>query len=320
MKRTSYPRAVSRSLKVAALVAIVMLAVIYAVLRQGRAGRATRALHVLPSTARAVLRIDPRALRRSSAARTLLDAFLDAEELSEIQTTCGLDPIEDLAEVTVWVRGSERQPFQSFGLALMGGRVDAAQLAECYEELVDARGGSVRRLEGPTGPLLASDDRSSAIARVDERTVITGAVRTVAEAMAVRRGLLPTLTERAPIATLWPAVSPGAAIAAVLDPPSHWRAALERITTFDSVASALHGIVAIGLAVRPGKAQVADVYLDAATPELAAKSAELIGAIAAAPPDAVEPPWDALLRSAKVAHDGCRVVVRIDVSTLSARR
>jgi branched-subunit amino acid ABC-type transport system permease component len=55
VKRTSYPRAVSRSLKVAALVAIVMLAVIYAVLRQGRAGRATRALHVLPSTARAVL-------------------------------------------------------------------------------------------------------------------------------------------------------------------------------------------------------------------------------------------------------------------------
>jgi hypothetical protein len=320
VKRTSYPRAVPRSLKVAALVGIATLVVIYAALRQGRTAHATRALHVLPSTARAVLRIDPGAVRRSSAARTLLDAFLDEEQLSDIEATCGLDPLEDLVEVTVWVRGSEQQPFQSFGLMLTGGHADAAQIADCYEELVEARGGSVRRLEGPTGPLLASDDRGSAIARVDERTVVTGAVRTVTEAMAVRRGLLPTLAERGPIATLWRAVSPGAAVAAALDPPLNWQAALERITTFDTVESALQGIVAIGLAVRPGKAQAADVYLDAATPELAEKSAELIRAIAVTPPDAVEPPWDALLQSAKVAIAGSRIVVRVDVSTLPAPR
>ncbi len=320
MKRTSYPRVVSRSVKVAASVAIVLAAAIYGALRQGRVARATRALHLLPSTARAVLRIDPPALRRSSAARTLLHAFVDPEQLSEIEASCGIDPIAQLAEVTVWVRGPEQQPFQSFGLMLSGGQVDAATIANCYERLVDARGGSVTRLEAPTGPLLASDDRGSALALVDDRTVVTGSVRTVAEAMAVRRGLVPTLAERAAVAELWPAVSFGAALSAVLDPPPHWKAAFERITTFDSIASALDGIDAMGLAVRPGKTQMAEVYLRAETPEAAAKSAERIRAIAATPADAAEPPWDALIRSAKVTVDGQRVVVRVDLSSLSRHR
>jgi hypothetical protein len=297
-----------------------MTVVIYAALMKGRTARATRALRVLPSMARAVLRIDPAALRRSSAARTLLDTFVDEAELGGIEATCGLDPIADLAEVTIWVRGSERQPLQSFGLMLTGARVDAVQIAECYEKLVEVRGGSVTRLEATTGPLLASDDRGSAIALVDDRTVITGSVRTVAEAVAVRRGLLPTLAERSPIASMWPTVSSGAAIAAALDPPSHWKAALERITTFGASASALHGIDGIGLAVRPGPSQAAEVYLDAGTSELAAQSAKLVRGWATAPPEAVEPPWDALLRSAKVAVHGRHVLVRVDVSSLVADR
>ena len=292
---------------------------VYASFVQGRTAHATRALRLLPSTARGVLRIDSRSLLRSAAARTLLDAVVREEQLSEVEATCGLDPIADLAELTVWVRGSAEQPFESFGLMLTGRRVDATEIATCYEALVDARGGSVTRLDAPTGPLLASEDRGSAIALVDTRTVVTGGVRTVAEAMAVRRGLLPTLAERAPVASLWPAVSPGAAIAATLEPPSHWKAALERITTFDA-ASALHGIDAIGLAVRPGEAQRAEVHLQAKTPELAAQSAALIRRMAEAPPDAMEPPWDELVRTGEVAVDGRHVVVSVDVSSLSPDR
>lgn len=319
MKRTSYPRAVSHSLKVAALAAIATAAMIYASFVQGRTAHATRALRLLPSTARGVLRIDSRSLLRSAAARVLLDAFVREEQLSEIEAICGLDPIADLAELTVWVRGSAERPFESFGLMLTGGRVDATEIATCYEALVDARGGSVTRLDAPTGPLLASEDRGSAIALVDARTVVTGGVRTVAEAMAVRRGLLPTLAERAPVASLWSTVSPGAAIAATLEPPSQWKAALERITTFDA-ASALHGIDAIGLAVRPGKAQRVEVHLQATTPELASQSAALIRRMAEAPPDAMEPPWDELLRTGEVAVDGQHIVVVVDVSSLSLDR
>jgi len=310
----------SRSVKVAVLVAIAMTVVIYAALLKGRTARATRALRVLPSTARAVLRIDPAALRRSTAARAMLDAFIGEAELSEIEATCGLDPVTDLAEVTIWVRGSERQPFESFGLMLTGAQVDAAQIAECYEQLVDARGGSVTRLEAPTGPFLASDDRSSAIAFVDNRTVITGSVRTVAEAMAAERGLLPTLVERVAVASLWPTVSAGAAIAAAVDPPPHWKAALERITTFGADASALHGVDAIGLTIRPGRSHAAEIHLDATTRELAAQSAELIRTLATVPGDAAEPPWDAVLRSAEVTVEGRHLTVHVDLASLTPRR
>lgn len=320
MKRTSYPRSVARSLKVAAMVAFAMVAVIYAAIEQGRGARATRILRMLPSTARAVLQVDPPALRRSAAGRTLLEAFVEDAELSEIEATCGLDPIADLSQATVWARGSDREPFQSFGLMLTGANVDAAQIAECYERLVEARGGSVTRLEAPTGPLLASNDRGSAVALVDGRTVITGSIQTVAEAMAVQRGLLPSLAERGPVAALWPTVGRGAALAAALDPPPHWKAALERITSFGADASALHGVNAMGVSVRPGRSRSAEVYLDSATPELAARSATLIRGWVVSPPEAIEPPWDQLLRTANVVVDGHHVLVRVDVSSLAADR
>jgi hypothetical protein len=248
----------------------------------------------------------------------LIDAFVGDEGISEIEAACGLDPLTDLSEVTLWVSGSEEEPLRSFGLVLTGRNVDAAAIAECHQILVEARGGSVVRLESPSGPLLASEDRGGAIARLDGRTVVAGSIRTVAEALAAERGMLPVLAERAPVAALWPKVSRRAAIAAVVDPPDHWKAALERLTAFDEDQSALQGLEAIGLRVRSGPGQSAEVYLDAATPEQAARSAELISAWAALPPQRIEPPWDAVLRSAQVGVDGQRVEIRIDTSSLTS--
>jgi hypothetical protein len=62
------------------------------------------------------------------------------------------------------------------------------------------------------------------------------------------------------------------------------------------------------------------VLLEAESPTLAAQSAELIRGWTTTPPNAVGPPWDALLRSAKVAVDGRRVFVRVDVTSLAAGR
>ena len=173
MKRTSYPRPVSRSLKVAVVVSMAMAVLLFAVVQRGRTLRASRALHELPSTARAVLRIDPRALERTMAAKALLDAFAAEERLSEIEVTCALDPLAALSEATVWVRGPDAQPFQSIGLMLRGRTLGAATLAECHRLLVEGRGGSIVRLEGPAGPFLASRDRRSAIAVLDDRTIVT---------------------------------------------------------------------------------------------------------------------------------------------------
>jgi len=320
VKRTSYPRPVSRSLKVAAVVSIAMAGLLVAVMHHGRTLRASQALRELPSTARAVLRIDTRALERTAAAKTLIDAFVDEEQLSEIEAICGLDPLVALSEATVWVRGPENQPFQSFGLMLRGRTVDAATLAECHQLLVEARGGSIVRLEGPVGPVLASRDRRSAIAVLDYRTIVTGSVGTVAEAMAVLRGTAPALIERPRIALLWPQVNAGASVAAVLDPPEHWKSALERVAKLGHQASALQGLQSIALSVPSGSEQTVDLYVDVANADLAAEDAALIRAWATTPPDSVEAPWTEVLQSARVQVREHTIVVTLDVSSLSGNR
>ena len=320
MKRTSYPRPVSRSLKVAAVVSIAMAGLLVALMHHGRTLRASQALRELPSTARAVLRIDTRALERTAAAKTLIDAFVDEEQLSEIEAICGLDPLAALSEATVWVRGPENQPFQSFGLMLRGRTVDAATLAECHQLLVEARGGSIVRLEGPVGPVLASRDRRSAIALLDDRTIVTGSVGTVAEAMAVLRGTAPALIERPRIALLWPQVNAGASVAAVLDPPEHWKSALERVAKLGHQASALQGLQSIALSVPSGSERTVDLYVDVANADLAAEDAALIRAWATTPPDSVEAPWTEVLQSARVQVREHTIVVTLDVSSLSGNR
>ncbi len=320
MKRTSYPRPVSRSLKVALGASIAVAGLLVAAMQYGRTLRASQALRELPSTARAVLRIDTRALERTPAARTLVEAFVAQEQLSEIQTACGLDPLAALSEATVWVRGPEEQPFQSIGLMLRGRAADAATLAQCHRQLVETRGGSIVRLEGPSGPLLASRDRRSAIALLDDRTIVTGSVRTVAEVMAVGLHSAPALVERPRIAALWPRVNARSSIAAVLDPPAHWKSALERVAKLGDEASALQGLQSIGLSVASGSEQTVDVYIDVDDAERAIENATVIRAWAESPPKSVEPPWTDVLQSARVQVRERTIVVTIDVSSLSGFR
>jgi hypothetical protein len=311
---------VSRSLKVAAVVSVAMAGLLFAAMRHGRTLRASQALHQLPSTARAVLRIDTVALERTAAARALIDAFVPEEELSEIEAVCGLDPLTALSEATVWVRGPEDQPFQSIGLMLRGRTADAEALAECHRLLVGARGGSIIVLDGPAGPLLASRDRRSAIALLDDRTIVTGSVRTVAEAMEVWRGSAPALVDRPRIAALWPQVNARSSIAAVLYPPEHWKSALERVAKLGDEASPLKGAQTIALSVKSGSTQTVDVYIDVADVELADRGADLIRAWTVSPPKSVESPWTDVLQSARVQVREQTIVVTLDVPSLSKTR
>ena len=310
----------TRSLKVAAVVSIAMASLLFAAMRYGRTLRASQALRELPSTARAVLRIDTRALEQTPAAKALIEAFVAEEQLSEIQTICGLDPLAALSEATIWVRGPEDQPFQSIGLMLRGRAADAETLAECHRLLVETRGGSIVRLETPSGPVVASRDRRSAIALLDDQTIVTGSVSTVAEAVAVRRGTVPALLERPRIATLWPRVNAGASVAAALDPPEHWKSALERVAKLGDEASAMQGLQSIGLSVESGSARTVVVYIVVNDADLATEDAAVIRAWAASPPKSVQPPWTDVLRSACVQVRERTIVVTLDVSSLWGTR
>ena len=320
MKRTSYPRPVSRSLKVAAVVSISMASLLFAAMQHARTVRTNRLLHQLPGTARAILRIDAAALEDTAAAKVLLAAFVADEQLSEIEAVCALDPMKALSEVIVWVRGPDDQPFQSIGVMLEGRAAGAATLAACHRALVEKRGGSIVRLDGPAGPMMADLDQRSAVAMIDDRTIIAGSVTTVTEAIAVRRGTAPALVERGRIAARWPDLSRGSSISAILDPPEHWMSALERVTKPSDGPSALEGAQTIGLFVESGSAGTATLSIEVGSADLAGRNAERIRHWIASPPESVEPPWTNVLQSARVSARDRTIEVTVDVSSLSRAR
>ena len=297
-----------------------MLGLIALLVRHGGTLQATEELRDLPATTRAVLLVDADALRHTAAAKALVDAFVGEARITEVESVCGLDPMRSLAEATVWIAGPEDQPFESTGLLLRGRTADAESLANCHRLLVEGRGRSTVTLEAPGGPVVASDDRKSAIAALDERTVVTGSVKSVAEALAVRRTGAPSLAERARVAALWPKLRRKASIAAVFDPPSRWRSALERITTLGDDASALQGVETIGLSVKVGSTQAVEVYVDVADRARAEQNAALLRAWAESPPEAIEPPWAEVVRTMRVALDDNTVVLTLDVTALSTNR
>ncbi len=307
----------SRSLKVAALVSISVAGLLFAAMQQAKTLRTSRLLHQLPSTARAILRIDVASLEGTPAGKTLLAAFVGAEQLSEIEAVCGLDPIEALSEVIVWIRGPDDEPLQSTGVMLRGRAVSAATLAACHRALVEGRGGTVVRLDGPSGPMLANRDRQSAIAVIDDRTIVAGSVTTVTEAIGVRRRTVPALIERRPIAARWPLLTRGSTISAILEPPNHWMSALKRVAKHLDGPSALEGVQTIGLFVESGSASAVTLSIDVSSTDLAAKDAARIRDWIASPPEQVEPPWTRVLETARVSARERTVEVTVDVSSLS---
>jgi len=311
---------VSRSLKVAAVVSISMAGLLFAAMQHAKTLRGNRLLHQLPSTARAILRIDAASLEDTAAAKTLIAAFVADEQLSEIEAICALDPMKALTEVIVWVRGPDDQPLQSIGVMLQGRAASAATLAACHRALVEGRGGSIVRIDGPAGPMQANLDQRSAIAVIDDRTIIAGSVTTVKEAIAVRRGTAPALVERGRIAERWPLLSRGSSISAILEPPDHWMSALERVAKRSDGPSALEGAQTIGLFVESGSAGTVTLSIDVGSVELAAQDAERIRDWIASPPENVEPPWTNVLHSARVAARERTIEVTVDVSSLSTAR
>lgn len=319
MKRTSYAQPVSRSTKVAGVAAIATIVLLYTINQHGRALRAERALHELPKTARAVLRIDAAAVAESKSARALFDWFVPAEHLSEIEARCGLAPLAALSEATVWVGGPEGKPFQSIGLLLRGRTADAETLAECYRTLVEARGGAIDRVTTPTGSLLRSRDGLSALAQIDDRTIVTGSTDTVAEFMAVERGVVPPLVEETRFRDIWSRVAVDAAIAGVFVAPPRWQSAFERVGAISDRGSALAGVEGLGLTTRAKIPTALTVLLEVTDSEVARRDAALMEVWLEAPPDTVEPYLVDLARSAQIHVDGALITLTLDVSSLPKR-
>ena len=300
---------------IAALVSVGTIALIGLALLRGKAIEANRVLRTLPNTAVGVLHIDLEALGSSSEATRLLSTLAPERELSEIETLCELDPLTDLSEVTIWVRGKERT-LQSFGVMLTGRTVDATRLAECHRALVKARGSNVIRVQGPAGPLIASEDETSALAMVGQSTVVTGSLETVVEAIATKQTRHPALETRPVSASLWQELDDGGAVRAVFEAPHSWKDAL-RNAVGDGESPALEGVDALGLSITASRGMPAELLVVTSSAERATQIGEELEGWKEAPPPTISEPWKTVLRSANIRWEGNRLHVGTDLASLS---
>lgn len=297
---------------VAALSALGLFALIY----RGHVLRSEHLLRHLPATAQAVLRIDVPAIAHSASARALVFGLAGEEGLVEIERHCGVDPRNALAEVAIWAGGPEGEPLRSVGLWLRGSTVDAEALARCYQALVEARGSSVARDTTAAGPWLRSRDGRSALAEVDERTVVTGSTATVAEFLAVSSGAAPTLDSKAEFVEVWHRAGRSGAIRGAFVAPPRWQSALERMGSLGEDASALAGVEAVALTSEADFDTGATLWLDVETPEIARRDAALIEAWASAPPEDLGEPWRTVIESIWVEVDGSWLRITGDLDGL----
>ena len=130
----------------------------------------------------------------------------------------------------------------------------------------------------------------------------------------------PALEERASIASLWSEVSPGAAIVAVVEPPSHWKAAFARVGDVERKSPTLEQVEALGVAVGRAHGDEAVVRVRASSSEGAERVAATVAEWVKTPPTSIEPPWDSVLETGEVTRHGRDVVVRLDVSSLAEPR
>ncbi len=302
----------TRAFKVALVAVAVTGLVLLASIRHGSKLRAERPLQVVPKTAGLVARIEIDSFDSREAARALVDRLVEPDGMSEIEARCGLDPLEDLREVTLWVSAPENGAVGT-GMLLRGRTVSAEELARCYETLVQGRGGSVTRVMSAFGSMLTSTDARSALARVDGETIVTGSVDTVSDFLAVASGSAPSLVDDEEFRRLWGRVDGGRLLTGAFIPPPRWQAALERIGQVESGGSALAGVMAVGLTIsEPGGLEV---LLEVRTAETAQEDGERMRSwMTKTLGEEIANPEDS-----KIAVDGTSVILSFSPSPREAR-
>lgn len=300
-------------MKVAIPTALATLLAIWSLVEEGRTTRRDQLLHQLPSTAKFVVRVDVPALEEHPSALAVLHAFAADDQLSVIEVECGIDPRAALDELVIWAGGPDDQPFQTVGLLITGRDVDAETFAECFQTLVEARGSEVTRLPTTDGAVLGSTDGRSALAEVNARTIVTGSSATVAEFLAVERGVTPSLVGDLEFRSVWARVSEGA-LAGVFVAPVRWRDAIARVGAINDQTSALAGVKAVGLTTARSLPDRVTVLLDVEDEDVARRDAALIEVWAESRPETIPETWHDVVRSADIETKGPEVRVALDLT------
>lgn len=303
-----------RAIQVAIPTALATLALLWFLVEQGRTNETERVLGQLPSTAKAVVRVNVASIAEEPAWRSRLDALLGEDQWSDIEAECGIDPTTALDELVLWAGGPDDEPFQTLGLLIRGSSIDAEGFAQCYRQLVEARGSEVTRLPTARVPVLGSTDGRSALAEVDDHTVVTGSASTVAEFLAVAGESAPSLEKSPEFESMWSRAHGGVITGAFIAPP-RWQTAIARIGAINEDASALEGVEAIGLRTDPRAPGVLTLLFDVRDEGTARRDAALIEVWAQSNPDTVPASWRDALRAADVSATGTELRVALDLAS-----
>lgn len=104
-------------------------------------------LRWVPAGALIVAEIDPVALRRTPLGKRILGGGRRVAGLGDVESICGVDPLQSLQRLVVAVPQSEQAGFGLFG----EGALDAPALLRCAREIATRQGGKTIESKGPHG-------------------------------------------------------------------------------------------------------------------------------------------------------------------------
>ena len=224
----------------------------------------------LPADTDALLVVDLRALRASSAWRRLVVERGGAEGLDRLRRRCGFDPLQGVEQLTVWVGGAPERPLDGLAVQFLG-HLPVERLVGCLRTAVEAdpSAGELRQVELRGRPALQSaSGRSSAVA-LGDRLVLLGATQQLAAALEVLDGERPSA--QATFGTAWAALSSGAQLVLLARVRPAW---FDRLPEGPLDVSALRALQWLGVAVRLGPPVSMRLEARFASPEAAGRAAE----------------------------------------------
>ncbi len=252
------------------LVALLAVGGVFALRRSDGSGVPRDPLGRLPAHTDALLVVDLPALRDSSAWHRLVVARGGAVGLERLRRRCGVDPLQGVKQLTVWVGGAPARPIDGLAVQFLG-HLPVERLVGCLQTALEADpdAGELRQVELRGRPALQSaSGRSSAVA-LGDRLVLLGATQQLGAALEVLDG--ERSSAQADFGPAWAALSSGAQLVLLARVRPAW---FERLPEGPLDGSALRALQWLGVAVRLGPPLSMRLEARFASPEAAVRVAQ----------------------------------------------
>lgn len=280
-------------------------------------------LRVVPDDAVAIASVRVHDVLHSRFVRDLAGGALDDAGMDRVQRTCGFNPLERVAEATVFVTGDEADGLDRLGFVARGPRLASEELARCVRTAVRSDGGGVREVTIEGVRAIAPLHGTSRAAFVGADGVTGGSEESVAGVLRTFHGDQRSADGDPVLHDLWAQVATSSRdVVAVAHVPSRWRNAVRARLGDDPRLATLSRVRAIALgATLATEASVSVVLRTDDAPSAAAlvSAARALRASALENPLATFTPAGRALAALQLDAEGHDAVLTIDLDADEAR-